>query len=150
MRNLLVAVVVLGVGGFFGAKFYVQHKTAQDLDAVLAQARPFVDIEYEQVVATHARRTARRGRDRSHAAVRRCRYVESVGLQTPGFLFLLGFDQRELELPERLGVALTGIRVNADADFMRELDELQRCRPPLRADAGRSVRDLVRVHAGGC
>jgi len=47
--------------------------------------------------------------------------IESVGLQTPGFLFLLGFDEGKLEMPERLGVALTGVRVRADSDFMREL-----------------------------
>ena len=52
MRNLLLTVVVLGAGGYFGAKFYVQYKAEQDLDALLAQARPFVDIEYERVVAT--------------------------------------------------------------------------------------------------
>ena len=100
MRNLLIAVVVLGVGGFFGAKFYVQHKTAQDLDAVLTQARPFVDIEYEQVVATMS------GELRvENVLVRMPQFddeftIESVGLQTPGFLFLLGFDQRKLEIPD--------------------------------------------------
>jgi hypothetical protein len=125
MRKLVVAVIVLGVGGYFGAKFYVQHKAAQDLDAVLEQARPFVAIEYEQVVATLS------GELRvENVLVRMPQFadgftIESVGLQTPGFLFLLGFDQRKLEMPERLGVALTGIRVAADADFMRELDELQ-------------------------
>ena len=125
MRNLLVAVVVLGVGGYLGAKFYVQYKTAQDLDAVLAQARPFVDIQYENVVATMS------GALRvENVVVRLPQFadeiaIESVGLETPGFLFLLGFDHRELEMPERLAVSLTGLRVAADADFMRELDAPQ-------------------------
>lgn len=126
MRNLLLMAVVLAVGGYFGAKFYVQYKTAQDLDAVLAQVRPFVDVEYEQVVATM------KGELRvENVVVHLPRFsdeltIESVGLQTPGFLFLLGFDQRKLEMPERLGVALTGLRMAADADFMRELDKLQK------------------------
>jgi hypothetical protein len=125
MRNLLVAAVVLGVGGYFGAKFYVQYKTAQDLDAVLTQARPFVDIRYENVVATMS------GELRIENVVVRIPQfadeiaVGSVGLQTPGFMFLLGFDERALEMPERLSVSVTGLRVAADADFMRELDELQ-------------------------
>jgi hypothetical protein len=38
---------------------------------------------------------------------------------------LLGFDKRKLEFPERLGVALSGIRFRSDADFMRTLDDLQ-------------------------
>ena len=126
MRNLLVAVVVLGVGGYFGAKYYVQYKTARDLDALLAQARPFVDVEYEQVVATMS------GELRvENVLVRMPQFddeltIDSVGLQTPGFMFLLGFDQSKAKMPEHLGVALTGLRMNADADFMRALDKLQK------------------------
>jgi hypothetical protein len=130
MRNLLVAVVVLGVGGFFGAKYYVQYKTARDLDALLAQARPFVDIEYKQVVATMG------GELRvENVLVRMPQFddeltIDSVGLQTPGFMFLLGFDQTKAEMPEHLGVALTGLRMSADADFLRELDKLQKASAP--------------------
>lgn len=124
MRNLLVAVVVLGVGGFFGAKFYVQYKTAQDLDAVLAQARPMVDVAYENVVATmsgelRVEKVTIRIPEFEDAVT-----IESVGVQTPGFLFLLGFDEGKLEMPERLGVALTGVRMSADSDFMRQLDDV--------------------------
>jgi hypothetical protein len=125
MRNLLVAAAIIGVGGYFGAKFYVQHKTAEDLDALLAQARPFVDIEYEHVVATI------RGELRAeNLTIRLPQFddeltVDSIGVVTPGFLFLLGFDRRQLEFPERLGVQIDGLRVSTDADFMRTLDELR-------------------------
>jgi hypothetical protein len=125
VRNLLVALVVIGVGGYFGAKFYVQHKTAQDLDAVLAQARPTVDIAYESVVATLSGELRVEGVTIHVPQFTDAVTVESVALQTPGFLFLLGFDQRKLEMPERLGVALTGVRMSADSDFMRELDVAQ-------------------------
>jgi len=125
MRNLLVAAAIIGVGGYFGAKFYVQHKTAEDLDALLAQARPFVDIEYEHVVATIG------GELRAeNVTIRLPQFddeltAESIGVVTPGFLFLLGFDRSQLEFPERLGVAIEGLRVSTDADFMRTLDELR-------------------------
>jgi hypothetical protein len=125
MRNLLVAAAIVGVGGYFGAKFYVQHKAAEDLDALLAQARPFVDIEYEHVVATI------RGELRAeNVTIRLPQFddeiaVESIGIVTPGFLFLLGFDRGRLEFPERLGVAVEGLRVSADADFMRLLDDVR-------------------------
>jgi hypothetical protein len=126
MRNLIVGVVVLGVGGYFGAKYYVQYKTAKDLDAMLDQVRPFVDVTYDHVVATMG------GELRiEDVTVRMPQFqdditIESAGLQTPGFLFLLGFDQRKLEVPERLGIALRGMRFDADADFVRELDKLQK------------------------
>jgi hypothetical protein len=124
MRNLLVTAVVLSVGGYFGAKFYVQYKAAKDLDAVLAQARPFADVEYDAVVATMSGELRVEG-----VTVRVPPFddpvtVESVGVQTPGFLYLLGFDKGELEFPERLGIALTGIRASVDADYMRKLEDL--------------------------
>ncbi|HUQ50739.1 MAG TPA: hypothetical protein VM692_00870 [Gammaproteobacteria bacterium] len=122
MRNLLVAAVVLGVGGYFGAKFYVQYKTAKDLDAVLTQARPMVDIQYENVVATMGGELRVEGVTLHVPQFDDEITIESVGLQTPGFLFLLGFDQRKVEMPERLGVSLSGMRMRADSDFMRALD----------------------------
>jgi hypothetical protein len=125
MRNLLVALLVIGVGGYFGAKFYVQHKTAQDLDAVLAQARPTVDIAYENVVATLSGELRVEGVTIHVPQFTDAVTVESFALQAPGFLFLLGFDQKKLEMPERLGVALTGVRMSADSDFMRALDVAQ-------------------------
>jgi hypothetical protein len=124
MRNLLVAVAVLGVGGYFGTKFYVQHKAAQDLDALLDQARPFVDIKYGHVVATI------KGELRvENVTIHMPQFddeltIDSVGVLTPGFMFLLGFDKRNLAFPEYLGVELTGLHASADADFMRAFDEL--------------------------
>ena len=124
MRNLLLAVAVLGAGGYFGAKLYVQHKAEQDLDALLAQARPFVDVEYERVVATmHGELRA------ENVTIRLPQFddpvvIDSVGVLTPGFMFLLGFDRQELEFPDFLGVAVTGLRAPAAADFLRALDEL--------------------------
>jgi hypothetical protein len=115
---------VLGAGGFFGAKFYVQHKVARDLDTLLAQARPFVDVEYEQVVATIQGELRAEG-----VTIRMPQFddevtVDSVGVLTPGFLFLLGFDRSKLEFPDYIGVELKGLRASADADFMRTFDEL--------------------------
>jgi hypothetical protein len=124
MRNLLLTVAVVGVGGYFGAKHYVQYKAAQDLDALLDQARPFVDIEYEDVVATIHGELRAEGVTIRMPQFKDELTVESVGVLTPGFRFLLGFDRSKLEFPEYLGVELTGLRASADADFMRTFDEL--------------------------
>jgi hypothetical protein len=132
MRNLLVAIVVIGVGGFFGAKFYVQYKVARDLDAVLVQARPFVDAKYENLVATMDGELRVEGITIQLPQYDDAFTIESVGIHTPGFLFLLGFenDARKLEFPERLGIEVTGMRASIDADFMREIDELDRAQRP--------------------
>ena len=128
MRNLIVAAAVIGVGGYFGAKFYVQYKAAQDLDAVLAQMKPVVDVEYDAVVATMAGELRVEGVTLHVPQFNDAVTIESVGVQTPGFLFLLGFDKSKLEFPERLGVAFEGIRVSADSDFLRKLDDMRTAR----------------------
>src|SRR5919109_2992374 len=120
MRNLLVAAVVIGVGGYFGAKLYVQHKAARDLDQVLTQARPIVDVQYESVVATLEGELRVEG-----ITIRMPQFddpikIESVSVRTPSFLFLVGFDNRgrNFEFPERLGGALTRPRARAHAAHM--------------------------------
>src|ERR1700741_74811 len=128
MRNFLVAVCVVGIGGYFGAKLYIRHKAAEELDALLAQARPVVDIEYEHVVATLKGELRVEGLTVHMAKFDDAFTVDSVGVQTPGFLFLLGFDGRELDLPESLGIEITGMRASVDADFMNELDDYRTTR----------------------
>jgi hypothetical protein len=49
--------------------------------------------------------------------------IDSLGVQTPGFLFLLGFDKGELEFPDHLSLELERMRANVDADFMQTLDD---------------------------
>ena len=124
MRNLLVAAVVVGVGGYFGAKFFIQHRVAQNLDAVLRQAQPFVEVEYERVVATLKGEIRVEGLTIRIPDFDDAFTIDSVGLQTPGFLFMLGFDTSDLEMPESLGVEISGMRADVGADFMRRVDEL--------------------------
>jgi hypothetical protein len=129
MRNLVV-LVVLAVAGYFGVKFYIQYKVAKDLDAVLTQARPFVDVSYENVVATM--KGELRVKD---VTVRLAEFddeltIESVNVLTPGFFFLMGFDNRarDFEFPKKLGFELIGLRAAVDADFMQEVEELNESR----------------------
>ncbi len=125
MRNLVVATVVFAVAGYFGAKFYIQYKVARDIDTALNQMRPFVDVSYSNVVATLdgqlkiERVTARMAQFEDEL------HVDSINVLTPGFLFLLGFDNeaRDFEFPEQLGVELKGVRAAVDADFMAELEK---------------------------
>jgi|SRR5688572_27256534 len=128
MRNLFVAAVVIGVGGYFGAKLFIQHKAAQDLDGLLQQARPFVEVDYDRVVATLKGELRAEGLKLRITQFDDAFTIDSVGLQTPGFLYLLGFDRRELELPESLGVEIRGMRADPDADFMHKLDEYETAR----------------------
>lgn len=125
MRNLLVAIVLIGVGGYFGAKFYVQYKAAQDLDRVLVQARPFVDVEYESVVATLKGELRVEGITIHMPQYDDAINIESMSVRTPSFLFLLGFGggAEDFEFPDRLGIEVTGLRGKVDADYMSVLKD---------------------------
>jgi len=125
MRNLVV-LVVIAVAGYFGAKFYIQYKVAKDLDMVLTQARPFVDLRYDNVVATMGGELRVEGVTARLAQFEDELTVDSVNVLTPGFFFLLGFDNRarDFEFPEQLGFELKGLRARVDADFMKEIESL--------------------------
>jgi hypothetical protein len=128
MRNLLVAAVVIGVGGYFGAKFYVQYKAAKDLDQVLVQARPFVDIEYQSVVATLGGELRVEGVTIQLPQFDDAINIESLSVHTPSFLFLVGFGggAEDFEFPDRLGIEVTGLRGSVDADYMSMLKDARR------------------------
>jgi hypothetical protein len=126
MRTLLLAAILVAVGGYFGSKLYIQHKVATDLDAMLTQIRPFVDVTYENVTASMNGELSVGG-----VRVRSTQFddpltIDAVTVETPGFGFLLGFDSEDLEIPERFGIAVTGFRAAIDADFLLKIDELGR------------------------
>jgi hypothetical protein len=125
MRNLLVAAVVIGVGGYFGTKFYVQYKAAKDLDRVLVQARPFADVKYESVVATLKGELRVEGVTIKLPQFDDAIDIESLSVLTPSFLFLLGFggNAEDFEFPDRLGMQVTGLRAKTDADYMSMLKD---------------------------
>jgi len=125
MRNLVIATVVFAVAGYFGAKFYIQYKVARDIDTALNQVRPFVDVSYSNVVATLDGQLKIEGVTARMAQFEDELHIDSINVLTPGFLFLLGFenDARNFEFPEQLGVEVMGARASIDADFMAELEK---------------------------
>lgn len=123
MRLLIFAAIVIA-GGYFGSKLYIQWKVANDLDAVLEQVRPFADVTYGGVTASMNGELSIDDVTVQFATFKDPLRVDAVTLETPGFLYLLGFDRRELSMPERFGVALTGLRASLSADFLQTLYEL--------------------------
>src|SRR5262245_26187086 len=101
MRNLVIAAVVFAVAGYFGAKFYIQYKVARDIDTALNQVRPFVDVSYSNVVATLDGQLKIEGVTARMAQFEDELHIDSINVLTPGFLFLLGFenDARNFEFP---------------------------------------------------
>jgi hypothetical protein len=141
--RILLLVVVLAVGGYFGSKLYIQHKVANDLDSVLVQIKPFADVTYDSVTASLNGELSVVGVTIDLPQFKDPVKLDAITLETPGFFFLLGLrgdgGYQDFEFPERLGVALEGLRAPLDADYLEKFEALalagQGQTPPTGAEA---------------
>ena len=137
MKNLLVTVILVGVLGYFGAKFYVHHEVSSNLDVALAMIQPFADIQYDGVSSTMGGElsidgvTARFGKFHDRLE------IDSVSLVTPSFWHLLKLSDMgqqmggsDAKVPDALGFALTGMRADLSDDFMKALSKASRDAAP--------------------
>ena len=132
MRNLLILAALLGTVGYFGSKFYLHDKVSRNLDLVLSASRPVVDVEYEGVSSTLTGDLSIEGITATLAGFADPVHIDSVKLVTPGYFHLLDLASigsgsgGNTEIPDALGVAIEGLRVAADADFMRAVEDARR------------------------
>ncbi len=133
MKNLVVAVILVGVLGYFGAKFYLHHEVSSNLDKALAMMQPFADIQYEGVSSTMTGKLSIDGISARFGSFRDRLEIDSVSLITPGFWHLLNLgDMREqmagsdASIPDSLGFAITGLRADVADDFMKALSNATR------------------------
>lgn len=132
MRNLLIGICLLGVAGYFGSKFYLHDKVSRNLDMVLTAARPFVDVKYEGVSSTLTGELSVDGITARFAGYTDSVRIDSVSIVTPGYFHLLelvnigGGSARDFDMPDALGIAVRGITVDVDADFMDAVSKARR------------------------
>jgi hypothetical protein len=126
MKNLIVLALIVGCGGYFGAKFYLHHKVSSGLDDALLMAAPFADIRYDGVSSTVSGELSIDGITARMAGYSDPLYVDKLSLITPGFFYLLNLDESlqpgaDFEIPDTLGFAAEGVRASASADFVHKL-----------------------------
>jgi len=133
MKNLVVTVILVGVLGYFGAKFYLHHEVSSNLDAALDMARPFADIQYDSVSSTMSGELSVDGISARFGKFSDRVDIDKVSIITPGFLYLLrlgdmGANMRgsDPELPESFGFAIEGMRADLNDDFMKALSQAAR------------------------
>jgi hypothetical protein len=133
VKNLVVTVILVGVLGYFGAKFYVHHEVGSDLDAALAMVRPFADIQYAGVSSTLGGELSIDGVSARFGSFRDRVEIDSVSLVTPGFWHLLKLSDMGQQMagsdgsiPDALGFAITGMRAAVTDDFMKALSKAAR------------------------
>ena len=129
MKNLVVTVILVGVLGYFGAKFYLHHEVSSNLDTALAMVQPFADIQYDGVSSTMSGELSIDGVVARFGNFRDRLEIDKVSIITPGFLYLLNMGDTagsEPELPDSFGFAIEGMRVDVSDDFMKELARANR------------------------
>ncbi len=129
MKNLVVTVILVGVLGYFGAKFYLHHEVSSNLDTALAMVQPFADIQYDGVSSTMSGELSINGVVARFGNFRDRLEIDKVSIITPGFLYLLNMGDMagsEPELPESFGFAIEGMRADVSDDFMKALSRAAR------------------------
>ena len=133
MKNLVVSVMLIGVLGYFGAKFYLHHNVTNDLDRALAMVQPFADIQYEGVSSTMTGELSVEGISARFGSFRDRLEIDRVSIMTPGFWYLLNLDElgsrmtgADAELPKSLGFAIDGLRADVSDDFMKAISQAAR------------------------
>ena len=49
IKNILISIMMLGLIGYGGLKFYMYYQAKKDIDALLAPARVIMDVQYDQI-----------------------------------------------------------------------------------------------------
>ena len=119
MKNLVVTVILVGILGYFGAKFYLHHEVSSNLDAALAMVQPFADVQYDGVSSTMSGELSVDGIVARFGKFRDRLEIDKVSIITPGFWYLLNMGDMagsEPELPESFGFAIEGMRADVSDD----------------------------------
>ena len=126
MKNLIVLALIIGVGAYFGAKFYLHYRVSSGLDDALIMAAPFADIQYGGVSSTMSGELSIDGIKVRMAEFDDPLYIDKLSLITPGFFYLLNLDKlgqsgADFEIPDTLGFAVEGVRASSSADYIHKL-----------------------------
>ncbi len=137
MKNLVITVILVGVLGYFGAKFYLHHEVSSNLDSAISSARPFADIQYQGVSSTMWGKLSVDGVSARFGNFKDRLEIDKVSIITPGFWYLLNLgdtDQRmtgdDAALPESFGFAIEGLRADVSDDFMKAFAKAARQAAP--------------------
>ena len=152
MKNLVLTAILVGTGGYFGAKFYLHHEVSSNLDMVLAMVQPFADIQYEGVSSTMTGELSIDGINARFGNFRDRLEIDRVSLITPGFWHLLSLGDmgqkmagEDASIPDSLGFAITGMRADVSDDFMKALSDAARNGAP-EADRNDVAANCVGKH----
>jgi len=127
LKNLVVfTLLVVGVA-YGGVKGYIHYKVKKQVDRLVAIAAPFADIEYGSLGSDLKGRVMVNDLVVYPRGVNDVVKAEQLTVITPGLEFLLtGSDSvKRGELPERMGIALQGARLNLKGRLVEMLKQAE-------------------------
>jgi len=145
----LVVFTLLGVGVAYGSvKGYVHYKVKKQVDRMVATAAPFADIEYGSIGADFQGRVMINDLVVYPRGVNDAVKADQLRVITPGLEFLLtGSDSvKRGELPERMGIALQGARLNLNgrlAEMLKQAEAAQLGQKPAEGIACSLSRNFI-------
>lgn len=113
MKRFLILAILIAAGVFFGGKFYYESQMKKSLDQMVQASRVFGEFSYQNVNVTHTGEAQinhlRFQPHGAHDAV----LIDQVKLRTGNALglFYLSEDMKKQQLPESLGVSVSGLRI---------------------------------------
>ncbi|MDX1517510.1 MAG: hypothetical protein R3288_11760 [Woeseiaceae bacterium] len=132
MRNLIILVLVLAVGGYFGIKWKLHSDVESGVDMAVLMMKPYVAIEYEGISSTLSGELTIdgiRGRVQGYDDEFS---IGRFGIDTPSFLSLMKIGDmqsvmmaRKDVLPDYFGIILEGLKMPVDADYGHTLHATQ-------------------------
>jgi hypothetical protein len=130
MKNLVIAVIVIGGLAYGGAKFYLHHKVSESMDAVVIQLAPYADITYEGVSSSMSGELTVDGINARISGFNDVLRIDKMGIDTAHFLALLELGNivnkgrsSDRDLPEQFGFIVDGMHMPADADYYKRLHD---------------------------
>ncbi len=127
LKNLVVFTLLVGGVAYGGVKGYIHYKVKKQVDRLVATAAPFADIEYGSLGSDLKGRVMVNDLVVYPRGVNDVVKADQLTVITPGLEFLLtGSDSiKRGELPERMGIALQGARLNLKGRLVEMLKQAE-------------------------
>ena len=132
MRNLVIVLLVLAVGGYFGIKWKLHSDVESGVDMAVLMMKPYVAIEYDGISSTLSGELTIDGIRGRVQGYKDGFSIGRFGIDTPSFLSLMKIGDmqslmrsRNNAMPEYFGVILEGLRMPVDADYGHTLHATQ-------------------------
>lgn len=124
MRNLVIAVLVIGALAYLGIKWKLHSDVESGVDMAVLMMKPFVAIEYDGISSTMTGKLTIDGIRGKVNGFEDEFSIGRLGIDTPSFLSLMKFGDmqsmmkaRKDVLPEYFGIIVEGIKMPVDADY---------------------------------